>query len=154
LVDVGKWWDKAHTYSGDAANLTLDAKANGCFCEKLPGGGVRHMVVEYIEAGKMLRMSGALGPLQELAVTGVLTVKLVEAKGKTTLELTYKVGGYVPSGLTTYAKPVDAMLDAQVQRLKKYAEGRQIDRPSDKPEPTSKTKTGGELAPNPFDDRH
>ena len=36
--NVGDWWDSAHTYSGDARNLTIDAKPMGCFCEKLPKG--------------------------------------------------------------------------------------------------------------------
>jgi hypothetical protein len=46
LVDVGKWWDPAHTYSQDAANLSIDPKPQGCFCERLPGkGAVVHMTV-------------------------------------------------------------------------------------------------------------
>lgn len=36
LVAPNKWWDKAHTFSGDSANLYLDAQGGGCFCEKLP----------------------------------------------------------------------------------------------------------------------
>ena len=33
FLDLGAWWDPAHTYSGDARNLTLQAVPGGCFCE-------------------------------------------------------------------------------------------------------------------------
>ena len=57
--DVGRWWDPAHTFSGDANNLSIEGTANGCFCEKLnDGGSVRHMTVIYAMPGVILRMSG------------------------------------------------------------------------------------------------
>ncbi len=40
LLQIGSWWDSAHTYSGDARNMSLDAKAGGCFCERLANQGV------------------------------------------------------------------------------------------------------------------
>jgi uncharacterized protein YndB with AHSA1/START domain len=123
LVDVRGWWDKAHTWSGDAANLSLEAAPGGCFCEKLAGGGgVRHMTVVYVEPTKLLRLTGGLGPLQDLAVAAVMTLKLTEAQGKTTLELIYKVGGYAPSGLAGLAKPVDGVLGEQIARWKRKVE--------------------------------
>ena len=120
---IGSWWDKDHTYSGDAANLSIDAGPGGCFCERLPGGGgVSHMTVIYAEPGKMLRLSGGLGPLQDLAVAGVMSWKLSEAAGKTTIEVTYKVSGYLPGpgGVGGLAAPVDAVLSAQVRRLAQF----------------------------------
>ena len=42
LLDVGAWWDKAHTYSGDAKNMTIAAQPGGCFCEKYAGGAIEH----------------------------------------------------------------------------------------------------------------
>jgi hypothetical protein len=36
LIHIGDWWDSEHTFSGDAHNLTIEEKAGGCFCEKLP----------------------------------------------------------------------------------------------------------------------
>ena len=46
---IGSWWDPQHTYSGDAKNLSIDARPGGCFCEKLPnGGGVEHARVIYV----------------------------------------------------------------------------------------------------------
>ena len=123
LVDVRSWWDKSHTWSGDAANLSIEAVPGGCFCEKLPGGGgVRHMTVVYADPNKLLRMTGGLGPLQDMAVTGAMTFKLTEAQGKTTLEMTYKIAGYAPTGLAALAKPVDGVLGEQLARWKKKVE--------------------------------
>ena len=65
LVDVGSWWSSDHTYSGSASNLAIDARPGGCFCEKLAnGGGVSHMTVVFVSPNTVLRMVGALGPLQ------------------------------------------------------------------------------------------
>src|ERR1700744_2031091 len=74
LLRPSRWWSSEHTFSGNAANLTLDARAGGCWCEKLPdGGSVEHMRVVFLSPGKVLRMRGALGPFQSLAVDGVMT---------------------------------------------------------------------------------
>src|SRR5713226_4851354 len=68
IHNVGDWWSSAHTFSGDAHNLSIEEKPMGCFCEKLPNeGSVRHMEVVYLAPGKALVLSGALGPLQSLA---------------------------------------------------------------------------------------
>src|SRR3546814_5342891 len=39
LTRVGEWWHSEHTYSGNAANMTLEAKAGGCFCDVISAGG-------------------------------------------------------------------------------------------------------------------
>ena len=39
VFNVGDWWNPQHTFSGDAHNLSIDDKADGCFCEKLANGG-------------------------------------------------------------------------------------------------------------------
>jgi uncharacterized protein YndB with AHSA1/START domain len=124
MVDrVWAWWESSHTFSGSASNLSIDATPGGCFCEKLPnGGGVRHMTVVYVDPGKLLRLSGGLGPLGEMAVAGAMTVKVTENAGKTTVEMTYRVGGYSPGGLEGIAKPVDGVLTTQLQRLKRFVE--------------------------------
>jgi len=122
LIDPGAWWDKSHTWSGDAANLSLEARPGGCFCEKLSGGGAHHMTVIYADAGKLLRMTGGLGPLQDMPVAAVMTFKLTEASGKTAVELSYKVGGYAPGGLAGLARPVDGVLGEQLARFKRKVE--------------------------------
>ena len=53
LIDPARWWSSEHTFSGSAANLHLDAKAGGCWCETLPNGGsVVHLIVVYVDPGK------------------------------------------------------------------------------------------------------
>jgi hypothetical protein len=122
-AQVGGWWDPEHTWSGEARNMTIDARAGGCFCEKLANGGsVQHMTVILAEPGKTLRMRGALGPLQEQAVVGTITWTLTEAGPRTRVEMTYVVGGYMRGGLEPVAKIVDTVLGTQVQRLKQYIE--------------------------------
>ena len=121
--NVGDWWDPAHTFSGDAHALTIDNRAPGCFCERLPNlGTARHMEVVTAAPGEKLVMLGAMGPLQSLAVTGAMTFLLSPDAGGTKLVLTYAVGGYSPTGLNTWAAPVDAVLTEQLARLKNYVE--------------------------------
>ena len=36
---VGQWWNKEHTYSGDAARMSLQLRPGGCFCEPHHNGG-------------------------------------------------------------------------------------------------------------------
>jgi uncharacterized protein YndB with AHSA1/START domain len=125
LLTIGSWWDNEHTYSGDAKYMTLSAQPGGCFCEKLPGGGaVEHGRVVNVSPNKLIRLSSALGPLQELAVTGTLTWSIEPAKqgGGSTLTMTYAAGGYTPGGLDKLADIVNTVLSQQVQRLKAYAE--------------------------------
>ena len=123
VVRVGDWWNSMHTFSGDAHNLSIEDKAMGCFCEKLPSGGsVRHMVVVYADPGKKLVLSGALGPLQSIAATGSMTIQLAPAGGATKLTVVYAVTGYLAAGMNTWAAPVDSVLTEQFTRLKSLIE--------------------------------
>jgi uncharacterized protein YndB with AHSA1/START domain len=119
---VGRWWNPAHTFSKNAANLTLDARPGGCLCERLPNGGVTHLTVVYVVAQQEIRLSGALGPLQQTGVAGSMMWKLSESAGGTHVEWTYTVGGYMPGGLAAIAPAVDAVLAGQLQRLKQFVE--------------------------------
>ena len=120
---VGGWWDPAHTFSHNARNLSVDAKPGGCFCERLPdGGGVQHMSVVYASPGKLLRLTGAIGPLQEAALAGTMTWTLVQAGGGTTVELMYTVGGFRAGGFRDIATVVDGVLRGQLARLKALVE--------------------------------
>ncbi|HEY6251244.1 MAG TPA: ATPase [Candidatus Angelobacter sp.] len=121
--NVGDWWNSQHTFSGDAHNLSIEERAMGCFCEKLPNGGsVRHMEVVFFAPGKTLRLSGALGPLQALGAIGALTFSLTPAGDETKLEVTFAVSGYTPQGMNSWAAPVDGVLREQITRLKSYIE--------------------------------
>ncbi|HLY15804.1 MAG TPA: hypothetical protein VKR61_01210 [Bryobacteraceae bacterium] len=123
IHNVGDWWSSGHTFSGDAHNLSIDEKAMGCFCEKLPNGGVfRHMEVVSLMPGRSIGLTGALGPLQSVAASGNMKFQLEAAEGGATLNFTYAVAGYQPAGMNTWAAPVDSVLKDQLTRLKNYIE--------------------------------
>ena len=120
---VGSWWDSEHTYSGDSKNLSIDARPGGCFCEKLPnGGGIEHARVIYVSPREVLRLSGALGPLQASGVAGTLTFKLTSGTDNTRVQLSYNVGGFIDGGFEKIAPAVEEVLRVQLDRLKQFAE--------------------------------
>ena len=120
---IGSWWDSEHTYSGDAKNLSIDARPGGCFCEKLPnGGGIEHARVIYVAPREVLRLSGALGPLQASGVAGTLTWKLTSGTDNTRIQLSYSVGGFIDGGFEKIAPAVESVLRGQLDRLKQFAE--------------------------------
>jgi hypothetical protein len=121
LSDVGKWWDPEHTYSGDARNLNLDPVPGGCFCEKLGMyAGVKHMEVSFAQPPKTLRLSGALGPLQEFGLSGSLTWSIEAAGGGSRITMVYNVGGAADRPLSDWAPIVDEVLGIQVKRLGRF----------------------------------
>lgn len=118
LIAPGRWWSPQHSWSGDAANMTLDPRAGGCFCEALPNGGsVEHMRVLYAAPGEMLRMSGALGPLQGQALNGTLTVELSAEPDGTHIKWASVVGGYATFDGAEIPAAVDYVLSEQMHRL-------------------------------------
>jgi hypothetical protein len=121
--NVGDWWNSSHTFSGSAKNLSIEEKAMGCFCEKLPDGGtVRHLEVIYLAPGKALLMSGALGPMQSLAAGGTMRLTFAPEDSGTKVEATYSVFGYLASGMDKFAPLADTMLTDQLTRYKNYVE--------------------------------
>jgi len=123
IIAPARWWSPDHTYSHDAGNLALDARAGGCWCETLPdGGSVMHLMVVNAVPGKMLRLRGALGPLQAMAMDGAMTFDLRPTDNGTRLTMSYTVGGYSPSGFDDLAKAVDSVLGEQVARLRRSIE--------------------------------
>lgn len=116
------WWDGEHTYTGSAKNMSIDARPGGCFCETFPsGGGIEHARVIYVEPGKILRMQGALGPLQSAGLASVLTWAFDASDGGTKVTLTVATGGYLPGGFDKIAVLVDGVLRGQVSRLAAHA---------------------------------
>jgi uncharacterized protein YndB with AHSA1/START domain len=123
LIEPARWWSSDHTFSGDAKNLHVDAKAGGCWCETLPSGGsVLHLTVVDADPGKTLRLRGALGPFQGLGADGALTWKLKAAGDGTDLSVTYALGGYNKDGFAELSKLADSVLATQVGRLKALIE--------------------------------
>lgn len=128
LIAPAQWWSPEHTYTGDAANLYLDAQATGCFCEKLPRpkdapegqrmGSVEHMRIVYADPQNgVLRMAGGLGPLQSEAMSGALTIALKQGAAGTRIEWTYVAGGFMRMKMEEIAPLVDKVLGEQLQRL-------------------------------------
>lgn len=123
INNVGSWWSSSHTFSGDAKNLSIDARAGGCFCERLPnGGGVEHLRVVFLSPDKLIRFSGALGPLQMSAVAGSMTWELAPTDKGTNLKFTYIFGGYMQGGFDKIAPAADMVLREQLARLKRFVE--------------------------------
>ena len=114
--DPAAWWSDAHTYSGDAANITVDLRPGGCWCEALPGGGVKHgeAVLVWPEQ-RMVRFDAPFGPLQSIGADAVLTMSWAEAeRGGRVLKWTFAVAG---PGVGAMAGPVDAVMAEQFGRL-------------------------------------
>ena len=128
LIAPSKWWNKAHTWSGDAANLSITPQGGGCFCERIPeedtlrevglAGSAQHMVVVQANPMEVLRMRGGLGPLQSEPAEGVLTIALRPAPGGgTAMVWEYVVGGPMRYENPVIAKAVDGVLAEQLGRL-------------------------------------
>ena len=71
IQHVDMWWPKDHTWWKGA--LRIDEQAGGCFCETTSTASAAHMQVSYVEPNKKVVMTGGLGPLQEMGITGALT---------------------------------------------------------------------------------
>ena len=125
FTDVGAWWNLAHSYSGEAANLTLTARAGGCLCERLPdGGGIEHMRVAYIVPGERLVLTGSLGPLLYEATAGVMDVQVKSTGSGSQLTLDYRAAGFARGRADKLAPLVDQVLAEQMKRFRAFATSR------------------------------
>ena len=117
------WWNSVQTWSGQASNLSLDATAGGCWCERWGNGAsAMHGRVLLVIPGSVLRLQAWLGPLQERPVAGVLTFGTAQRDGATRLRVTYRVAGAPDAGLDKLATAVDSVIGDQVKRLKNFIE--------------------------------
>lgn len=122
----GQWWSSAHTYSGDARNMTMVLRAGGCFCEAIPKdrATIEHGRVLYARPGNTLRLSAALGPLQSEGVAGALSWTLKPLpQGGTEIVQNYVAGGYFRQGAKVLAPLVDMVMSEQLDRLKIVLDG-------------------------------
>ncbi len=120
LIAIGTWWSDEHTFGGKAANMTIEPKAGGCFCEALPdsSGGVEHLRVNYVVPNLRLVMDGALGPLKFEGVAGVMDIRLSAApEGKTQVIFVYRAGGFARGNAEDMAPLVDRVIGEQVARF-------------------------------------
>ena len=116
--EIGQWWDSVHTHSGDAANLSFKCLVGLCE-ESGDDLFVRHMTLEFLQPPKTLRLSGGLGPLQPLGVSGSMTFDLEETEAGTTLSYRYAVNG---RNAAPWAEAVDRVQLGQLERLRRYVE--------------------------------
>ena len=129
LISPAGWWQSAHTWSGDAKNMTLTPQGGGCFCETIPEvnepnrftlqGSVEHMRVVQAYPEQALRMVGSLGPLQSEPVTGVLTIAISKVETGTRIVWEYNVGGPMRYDIPVISKAVDGVMGAQISSLAK-----------------------------------
>lgn len=114
FVAIGGWWSDDHTFSGQAANMTIAAVPGGCWCETLPDGGfVKHLDVAMAAPGAMLVLRGGLGPLLFMGASGTLTVRFEAAGEGTRVTLTYAVGGHDAGKWAEMSVAVDRVLAEQ-----------------------------------------
>lgn len=113
LVHPERYWPDDHTWSGKAANMSLEPQAGGCFCEQWDGSSAEHGRVVMAVPGKLLRFRGSLGPFQEMAVTGILTVTLIPTETGTTAVVTYRISGDASHKLDAFASVVDGVVRQQ-----------------------------------------
>lgn len=125
LLRIERWWNSAHTYSGDASRLRLDARAGGCWCERWGNGqSVEHMRVVLVmehEGVRTLSAIGGLGPLQAMGASGVLTFTVAPLPNGAKIAMTYRVSGDTSLDLENIAIPVDNVLLEQFGRLSRYS---------------------------------
>jgi uncharacterized protein YndB with AHSA1/START domain len=130
LTHPERWWPADHTWSGSATNMRLRAEAGACFCENWDQNSAEHGRVIMALPGKLLRINGSLGPLQEMAVTGVLSIQLAAKDGGTEATVTYRLSGDASHKLDAFIPVVDKVVGQQFGSFASFASS-----PAAKPAP-------------------
>ena len=117
LIKPATWWHPEHSYSGDAANLSLDARAGGLWREDWAGGSVAHGEVLYVKDGEQLRLNAPFGPLQERAVTVVWTITITPEGEGSKVVFDEVANGTSESGLDALAPAVNFVKGEAIKRL-------------------------------------
>ena len=120
IAQPGRWWPKAHTWSGDTANLSIELQAGGCFCERWNGGSAAHGRVLMVRDQALLRIDAPLGPMQVLGVAALLTVMLEPTESGTKAVVTLRASGDASHGLDKLAPVVDRVVGEQWGRWVSY----------------------------------
>lgn len=123
--EVGLWWPAAHSWFGAAENFSIDARAGGCFCEIAGANQVEHMRIVVSRPAALLRMSGGLGPLQSMGLSGPLDwifepLDSDNPDAGTRIRLRYTVSGFVDKPLGRFIDVVDQVQGQQLNALAKH----------------------------------
>lgn len=120
LEHVGQWWNGAHTYSGDARNLSLALDPGTCFCEAMPDGSTfEHGWVSEYDPGTGVLLEAPLGPLKGRATVADWSIGWTGANRGHELVMTYVVRG---PGLGAFADAVDGVMGEQFRRMARFIE--------------------------------
>ena len=119
LVTPASWWHPDHTYSGDAANLTLALEAGGSWREDWDGGSVEHGRVLLVQPGEVLRMAAPFGPLQAAGAYTVWTisVRAADEGGGSVVVFDEVASGPPSASLAELAPAVDFVKSEAIARL-------------------------------------
>lgn len=117
FIKVSDWWVENHTWFGKGENLSIDARAGGCFCEIEGDKEVLHMLVTFVNPGEEIKMVGGLGPLQMMGIHGGMSWRFEPVDNGTLITQTYNVSGYASGGLLDLADIVDAVQTGQLNAL-------------------------------------
>lgn len=117
LIKPASWWHPDHTYSGDAANLSLEATAGGLWREDWQGGSVLHGQVLLVLDGSTLKLDAPFGPLQDLAVTVVWTISVTSEGSGSRVVFDEIANGTAASKLDALAPAVDFVKTEAIRRL-------------------------------------
>jgi hypothetical protein len=117
MTELPLWWDGAHSYTGEAANLSLDLTPGGCWCEKMPDGtDFDHGRTVSVAADRML-FAAPFGPLRGKTTRSDLEMTWAEVNGGRELVWVMTVEG---AGVGAMADAVDFVMGAGFQRWIKH----------------------------------
>jgi uncharacterized protein YndB with AHSA1/START domain len=116
--NIDDWWPKDHSWW--RGTFSIDARAGGCFCETNTDKSAEHMRIVFVEPNKTLRMSGGLGPLQGMGMSGALDWQLLPTEKGTQVTLTYRVHGINEGGFSELAPIVAHVQGLQLNALKDF----------------------------------
>ncbi len=117
LVQPSTWWHPDHTYSGDAANLSLDLQAGGLWREDWDDKSVAHGRVLFVDPGKVLRLDAPFGPLQGLGAYTVWTITITPDEDGSVVVFDEVSTGSPVAKLTDVASAVDYVKGEAIRRL-------------------------------------
>lgn len=129
---IPAWWDPAHTYTGDGANLSLTFEPGGCWCERLADGTVfEHARIVSI-SDEAVVMNAPLGPLNGRATQADLTWSVGPETPQARVSLEFVVAG---PGVGALADPVHAVMQQGFGRYIDFIEAGGTRRPADETTP-------------------